>query len=169
MNRLDDMIARLLTQRACLDEAARLVAGLPGSVLEIGLGRGRTYSHLRQLFAGREIFAFDWDNRAWPDACPDGGYLVLGDFRQTLPAAAGRLTRPAALAHSDFGSPDRQADAALAQDIAGPIVGLMAPRGLVVSDRPLAHDRLAEIDGPAVDLPAGIGTWPYFLYRVAEA
>lgn len=169
MNRLDDMIARLLTQRAAIDAAARLVAPLEGPVLEIGLGKGRTYSHLRQTFPGREIFAFDKDLHALPDARPPDGYLLLGDFRDTLVQAAGLLKRPAVLAHADIGSEDRRADAALAAAIAAPIVALMAVDGLVVGDRALAHPRLREIAGPKVDLPAGIAPWPYFTYRVAEA
>ena len=168
MNRLEDMIARLATQRACIDAAARLVEHLEGSVLEIGLGKGRTYSHLQQIFADREIFAFDKDLHALPDVTPSDGYLVLGEFRETLLAMADRLNRPAVLAHADFGSDDHLADAALAQEIADPIVTLVVAQGVVLSDRALAHRQLGEIDLPKVELPSGIEPWPYFMYRVAK-
>ena len=55
MSRLDSFIRRLVAQRACLDHAAQLIGGLDGAVLELGLGNGRTYDHLRSLFPGREI------------------------------------------------------------------------------------------------------------------
>jgi len=172
MNRLEAMIARLLTQRAALDAAARLVASLDGPVLEIGLGKGRTYSHLRGLFPDREIYAFDRDLHAPPDATPPEGRLRLGDFRETLSAMAEDMAQgrigAAALAHADIGSEDLAADAALARDIAGPVVTLMAPGGLVLGDRALSHPRLAEIDAPTAALPAGIAPWRYFAYRVAE-
>jgi hypothetical protein len=169
MDRLEVMIARLVTQRAALDAAARQVAQLSGPVLEIGLGKGRTYSHLHSLFPDREIYAFDRELHALPDAAPPQGYLRLGDFRDTLAAMAKGPHRPAALAHADIGSEDQAKDAALARDIAGPIVALMAAGGLVLGDRALAHPRLREIDAPKVELPAGIAPWRYFTYRVAEA
>lgn len=166
MSRLDAMIARLLTQRAALDAAVRQVARLDGPVLEIGLGKGRTYSHLRRALPEREIFAFDKELHAPPDAVPPAPYLRLGDFRDTLPAMAGEIP-PAALAHADIGSEDRQADAALARAIAAPIARLMAEGGLVLSDRALSHPRLREIETPRADLPAGVAPWRYFTYRVA--
>lgn len=173
MDRLEVMIARLLTQRAALDAAARLVAPLDGPVLEIGLGKGRTYSHLRSLLPEREIYAFDRELHALPDVTPPEGYLLLGDFRVTLAAMAKDMAkqrcRPAALAHADIGSEDREKDAALARAIASPVVALMAAGGLVLGDRALPHPRLREIDAPTVALPAGIAPWRYFTYRVAEA
>lgn len=168
MSRLEDMIARLVTQRACINAAAHLVEHLKGPVLEIGLGKGRTYSHLQQLFADREIFAFDRDLHALPDARPTDQNLVLGEFHETLLAIANRLNRQAVLAHADFGTHDLLVDAALAQDIADPIVRLVVAQGLVLSDRALPHSQLREIDLPKVELPLGIEPWPYFMYRVTE-
>jgi len=53
VSRLDSFIRRLEAQRACLDHAAGLIGGLDGVVLELGLGNGRTYDHLRSLFPSR--------------------------------------------------------------------------------------------------------------------
>ena len=55
MSRLDSFIRRLEAQRACLNQAAALIVGLDGAVLELGLGNGRTYDHVRELFPDREI------------------------------------------------------------------------------------------------------------------
>jgi hypothetical protein len=49
MSRLDSLIRRIRAQRACLNRAADLIKGVPGPVLELGLGNGRTYDHLREL------------------------------------------------------------------------------------------------------------------------
>lgn len=168
MSRLEDVIARLLTQRACLGAAAGMTAHLEGPVLEVGLGKGRTYSHLRQIFPDREIFAFDKDLHALPNVISSADHLVLGDFRDTLSAMADLQEHPAALAHADIGSEDQAADAALARDIAGPIVALVAAHGLVLSDRELPHRQLKALESPQVDLPTGIRPWPYFIYRVAK-
>ncbi|MDG4900953.1 hypothetical protein EOA75_33430 [Mesorhizobium sp. M1A.F.Ca.IN.022.07.1.1] len=156
-SRLDRMIARLTTQRRALERAAEETRDLPGPVLEIGLGKGRTYSHLRKLFPDRRIIAFDRDLHAPADAAPAGADLVLGDFRETLSALSG--CAPAALAHADFGSEDRARDTAQAGWLAALIDALMAPGGLVVSDRAMQSPRWTP-------LPFDTPDWPYFLWRV---
>jgi hypothetical protein len=157
-SRLDRMIARLTTQRRCLEHAAGLVRRLPGPVLEIGLGKGRTFSHLRLLLPGREIFAFDGSIHCPPDCVPDPEHLFIGDFRDTLAAAQPRLAGRAALAHADFGTEDPARDAALAEALGPLIDALMAPGGVVVSDREMAARRWSPVPAPA-------GRWPYFLWR----
>src|SRR5579884_48990 len=101
MSRLDSFIRRLEAQRACLEAAARLIDGIDGAVLELGLGNGRTYDHLRQLFPGRDIYVCDRRVAAHPDCIPPADRLLLGDMRETLPAAAARLGGRVALAHLD--------------------------------------------------------------------
>lgn len=166
MSRLERMIARLLTQRACIGEAARLIGDLGGPVLEIGLGKGRTYSHLRATLPDREIFAFDRDVHAPPDSVPDVDHLLLGDFRDTLSDALHRIGRRAALAHADIGTEDRRADEALAQLIAHRLVTLVAPGGVVLTDREMRVGGLSALPLPEVPLPQGIGPWTYFMYRL---
>lgn len=157
-SQLDRMIARLTTQRDHLAAAAIAIRKVPGPVLEIGLGKGRTFDHLRRLFPGRELHAFDGSVHAPASLVPDADHLFVGDFRETLPAVANRLP-PAALAHADFGSEDRARDAAQA-DWLGPLIDrLMAAGGIVISDRALAVERWTPIDGPP-------GDWPYFMWRV---
>lgn len=157
MSRLDSAIRRLEAQRICLDLAAAAIEAVPGEVLEVGLGNGRTYDHLRERLPGRRIVAFDRQVAAHPDCVPPGDRLVLGDIRETL------ATRPpagAALIHSDIGSGDAAATAALAAAVAPHYAQLLAPDGLVLSDQPLADARLE-----TVPPPTGIAENRYFLYR----
>ena len=86
-NRLDQFIHRIKAQRACLNMAARLVAGMEGPILELGLGNGRTYDHLRELFPGRKIFVFERDVSAHPDCIPDSAHLLRGEFKDTVPGS----------------------------------------------------------------------------------
>ena len=160
MSRLDSFIRRLEAQRACLDLAVAAIADLPGPVLELGLGNGRTYDHLRELLPTREIFVFDRQVQAHPADRPDASHLLLGDFRDTLPNALGRLPSKAALAHADIGSGDRQATAELARWLAGELVALLATGACVVADQPLRHPSL--VSHP---LPEGVPLNRYFLYR----
>ncbi|MFI5017069.1 MAG: class I SAM-dependent methyltransferase, partial [Dongiales bacterium] len=91
MSRLDSMIRRLMIQRASLDWAMAQVAGLKGPVLEFGLGNGRSYDHLREHLPNRDIFVFDRHVAAHPDCIPPADRMILGDFKETAPAAAQRF------------------------------------------------------------------------------
>ena len=70
MSRLDSVIRRLQAQRSCIDHAIGLIADNPGPVFEVGLGNGRTYDHLRDLFPGRDIYVFERQVAAHPDCIP---------------------------------------------------------------------------------------------------
>jgi hypothetical protein len=157
------MIQRLLTQRACLEFAARELGEEPGPLLELGLGKGRSYDFLRRRLPWRELYAFDREVHAPIDCIPDPGHLILGDFRSTLPAFAERHGRIAALVHADVGSEQRQHDRQLAAAL-GPLIHAVArPGALVLCDRPLLGP-----DWSPLPLPAEAGDWDYFLYRVGR-
>jgi len=162
MNRLDRMIARLTAQRACLARAAGLIADRPGPVLEIGFGKGRTYSFLREVLPEREIFAFDIDGAPDTDWGPDEAHFFAGDFRDSFPGVLERTGAPAALAHCDIGSEDAGRDAALVAWMREALPPLLAPGAIVVADRDLAlagAERLARL--------ADATDWPYYTFRLA--
>jgi len=161
LNRLDRMILRLATQRDLLRWAASLAAGLPGPVLEFGLGKGRTYDFLRALCADREIFAFDRDIHGPADCVPNPDHLFLGEFDDTLPAATARLGPVAALAHVDVGSEDRAADARLVAWLGLAVAPLLRPGALVVADRAMTVDGWRRLD------PPDAGDGDHHVYRVA--
>lgn len=141
--------------------AIGLVRGLPGPAIELGLGNGRTYDHLRERLAGRDIFVFDRQIAAHPGSRPDRAHLFLGDFLETLPAAHRRLGATVALAHADIGSGDEAASAALAAALAPSIDRLMTPGGIVLGDQ------VMEVDGwTALALPSGVAPGRYRIYRV---
>jgi hypothetical protein len=160
MSRLDSFIRRLEAQRACLDYAAGQIRDLPGPVLELGLGNGRTYDHLCALLPEREIFVFERAVTAHPDCIPDPAHLILGDVRATLPRARARLPGLAALAHIDVGTGDAPRNAALAAWLGGALPPLLAPGAWVVSDQALSAPALI-LQPP----PAGIARERYFLYH----
>lgn len=159
-SRLDYFIRRVSAQRDCLNWAARDLAGKPGPVLELGLGNGRTYDHLRALFPDRDIFVFERDVAAHPDCIPDAAHLFEGDFADTVPAAAARIGAPAALIHGDFGSANLERDARLAAWLSTVLPPLSAPGGLLITDRALDHEAFC-----AVPLPGGVEDGAYFIYR----
>ncbi len=162
MSRLDSMIRRLEAQRACLDWAAEEIARLPGPVLELGLGNGRTYDHLRQRLPDRDIFVFDRQVNAHPDCVPDAEHLILGNIQETLPEVADRLGRTVALVHNDIGTGDAARNARMASQIGPLIASLVRPGGIILSDQPLP----VASDWQEIATPDGVAAERYNLYRV---
>ena len=160
MSRLDINIRRLEAQRACLNRVAEEIRDLPGPVLELGLGNGRTYDHLRELLPEREIFVFEREVAAHPDCIPDERHLYRGDFHDTLPAAAARFAGQVALVHADIGSANPERDARLAAFVAGHLPALLRPGGIVASDRDVGVAGARPLALPE-DLAPGV----YHLYR----
>ncbi len=163
MSRLDSAIRRLQAQRACLNRAAGLIMGVPGPVLELGLGNGRTYDHLKTLLPDRRILVFERKAMAHPDSMPPRDDLIEGDFRETIPAAGARLETPAALVHADIGSGDRAATAALAEWLGPALAPLVAPGAMVVSDQPLVIP-----GGETFPLPETVAAGRYHMLRLSD-
>jgi hypothetical protein len=162
MSRLDSFIRRLEAQRACLDRAAELIRDIGGEVLELGLGNGRTYDHLRTLLPDRDIFVCERQVMAHPDCVPPSHMLLLGDMRETLLAARSWLRGLIALAHLDGGSGDAAANRALAAELTPLIVPLLRTGAVLASDQ--AIDSAVLLPLP---LPDGVPPGRYHLYRRA--
>lgn len=160
MSRLDSFIRRMQAQRACLDWAAAAIADLPGPVLELGLGNGRTYDHLREILPDREIYVFDRRIAAHPACIPPQERLFLGEVDEMLPLAAERLGRSAALVHTDLGTGDEAANARLAAMVGPLLAALVAPGGIVV-----ANHLFAVAGWGKLPEPEGVKPGRYFLYR----
>jgi hypothetical protein len=161
MSRLDSNIARMQAQRACLDRAVALIHDLAGPVLELGLGNGRTYDHLRERLPERDIFVFDLQVAAHPDCVPPPERLILGDLRDTLAAASARFPRQAALAHVDIATHDRAASKRLAVSLAPMLAMLMRPGAMVVSELPMPV-----ASWRALQVPAEAAQGRYHVYEV---
>ena len=161
MSRLDTFIGRLLAQRACIGRAQELIETVPGPVLELGLGNGRTFDHLRQMFPQRDVFVFERQPAPHPDCMPAADRLVVGELRDTLPGALDcGLKAPAAFVHSDIGTADAERNARLAGWLAGVLPGITAPGAVVASDQ-----RLADPDLEPLPLPDGVEEGRYWFYR----
>ncbi len=163
MSRLDSFIRRICAQRDCLNAAARLAADLPGPVLELGLGNGRTYDHLREIMPDREIYVFDRRIAAHPACIPDPEHMLLGDIHETLPAAGARISAPAALAHCDIGTGEKTAALELAAWLAPVLDPLLATGAIIVSDQ-----RLMAPGWSPLPLPEGVPSQRYFFARVTR-
>lgn len=160
MTRLDAFIQRMQAQRACIDAVAEILRGVQGPVLELGLGNGRTYDHLRERFPGRAIFVFDREVAAHPECIPAERFLRLGDFRSSVPAYRFEGQPAAVFIHADIGSANRAASMRLAEDLAPYWLEILAPGGYLACDQ--------SVDGAGwerLPLPGGIQSDNYHLYR----
>ena len=135
MSRLDSFILRMQAQRACIDEVATRSAGMDGLILELGLGNGRTYDHLRHRFPGRPIYVFDREVAAHPDCVPPPALMRLGDFRQTVPTFLELHGGSAVFINADVGSADKAASVRLANDLAPALRDILAPQAWLACDQ----------------------------------
>lgn len=156
MSRLDQFITRLTAQRAVLGFAAQALANTGGPVIELGLGNGRTFDHMREILPGRRIIAFDRALAAHGTCEPDPDDLVLGEIGATARAFAGI---GAALVHADIGTGYPRKDAEIAGWLGAVVAPLLRPGGLAASGLPLADDRLVPMPLPPAAPPEA-----YFLY-----
>lgn len=163
MSRLDSFIRRMMAQRAVLDWATGAIADKPGLVLEIGLGNGRTFDHLREKLPDRPIYAFDRADNAHPASKPSVEQLVLGEFSDSLPAFADAHPHEAVLLHYDAGLGDGEANRHQIAWISALMPKLARPGAIVLSDQPLVDPALKRRE-PPVDIPKQ----RYFLYDVAD-
>ena len=158
MSRLDSFIRRVSAQRDVLDHVCTLLADLPGPVLELGLGNGRTFHHLREKLPGRRIIAFDRALGAHESSIPPEDDLVLGEISETAARFAGI---GAALVHADIETNYAEIDAQTARWLPPLAVSLLRKGGIVASGLPLHHPHLV-----VLDLPDSVPHRRYFLYRL---
>ena len=145
MSRLESMRRRLTAQIDGLNWAAEQIAGMNGDVLELGLGNGRTYDHLRQEMPDRKIWVVDRLLQPHPSCIPPEEFFVRGDALDELPELAERGLK-VALAHYDFGHGVKELDVAEGKALSPLIAPLMLPGGLIVSQQPMVG--FTQISGP---------------------
>jgi hypothetical protein len=153
MSRLDVFIARMTSQRACLNFATAQTATLSGPVFELGLGNGRTYHHMVETIQNRDIFVFERAVASHPDSTPPDDRLILGDVHDTLPAAVTKFGATASLIHADLGGHNLDKNDAFARAISPLVEPLLAVGGMMVSSDKMYFDTLTEVAIPSGAVP----------------
>lgn len=161
MTRLESAIRRLTAQRAALDWAAREIADRQGLILELGLGNGRTYDHLRDRLPGRDIYAFERSPAAHPTCMPPEDHLIVGDILTTLPDFRERFgAGSAVLIHADIGTGNEEENRRLVDRLSQLITPLVQLGGLIVADRVYTLEGCRD-----VSVETGVDSGRYFVYR----
>lgn len=150
MSRLDSMLRRLTAQRDGLNWAATQIDSMEGDVLDMGLGNGRTYDHLREILNARRIWVMDRVLQCHPDSTPPAEDFLQGEAEPMLEKLAS-MGRTIALAHYDFGRGVKSEDVAEAARLSPLIERVMRPGGLLISGQPLVG--FEQIKGPETIAP----------------
>ena len=160
MSRLDSFIRRMQAQRDILDTLPPRLDGVPGLVIELGLGSARTYDHLREILPGRRIVVFESVVVQGVKPRPTPEDFVVGDARDTASAWPDGC---AALVHADIETGDAAGDAGLQAWLPALAARLLVPGGFAVSGAALPHPSLAP-----EPLPPGVAAGRYHLMRKVQ-
>jgi len=151
MSRLDSMLRRLAAQRDGLNWAVEQTADLQGDALDLGLGNGRTYDHLREILPNRRIWVIDRVLQCHPSCTPPDADFLQGEAEpmlQKLVDMGAKIVR----AHYDFGFGIKEKDVAEAARLSPLIAKVMQPGGMIVSGQPLVgFEQIAGPDSIAPD------------------
>ncbi|WP_170399027.1 class I SAM-dependent methyltransferase [Ruegeria arenilitoris] len=150
MSRLDSMLRRLTAQRDGLNWAVAQISDIDGDVLDMGLGNGRTYDHLREILPDRRIWVMDRVLQCHPSSTPPAEDFLRGEAEPML-EKLGIDGPKIALAHYDFGRGIKEDDVAEAARLSPLIARVMRPGGLLISGQPLTG--FEEIKGPDTIAP----------------
>lgn len=157
MSRLESMRRRLTAQIDGLNWALDAVKPLGGDMLELGLGNGRTYDHMREYGDGRRIWVIDRQLNPHPSCVPPEQDYLEGEADAMMQKMHDSGTR-IALAHYELGIGIRPRDEAEAATLSPYLVQLMVPGGLIVSQQPI-------VGIPQVEGPVSVQNERYLFYR----
>ncbi len=150
MSRLDSMLRRLTAQRDGLNWAAERIRDMDGDVVDLGLGNGRTYDHLREILPDRRIWVIDRVLECHPSCTPPERDFLQGEAEPMLNELNRRGAR-IVLAHYDFGFGIKEKDVDEAARLSPLIARVMVPGGYIVSGQPLVG--FQRIKGPDTIAP----------------
>lgn len=157
MSRLDSMMRRLAAQRDGIEWGHALLSGVEGDYLDMGLGNGRTYDHLRETAPDRRIWVIDRALKCHPSCVPPEADFLEGEAEDMLRKLAVQGEK-IVLGHYDFGFGVKEKDVAEAARLSPLIGAVMAPGGVLISGQPLVG--FEQVQGPETVAPGR-----YYFYR----
>ncbi len=157
MSRLDSMLRRFTAQRDGLNWAASLIEGMEGDALDMGLGNGRTYDHMREIMPERRLWVMDRILQCHPSCVPPEDDFLQGEAEDGLTRLK-ELGAKIMISHYDFGFGVKEKDVEEAARFSPLIAEVMGQNGVIVSGQPLVG--LEAIQGPDHIAPDR-----YYFYR----
>lgn len=149
MSRLESFRRRLTAQIDGINWAIEQTKNVEGDILEMGLGNGRTYDHLRE-YSDRRIWVIDRILQCHPSCVPPKADFLKGEADEMLKKLAHDGTK-IAFAHYDFGFGDKAQDIENGKRLSKLIKEVMTPGGIVASQEPM--ENFTRIKGPDTIAP----------------
>lgn len=142
MTELEWAVIRIRAQIQLLDWAAQdLLHDEAPRVLELGLGNGRTYDHLRQRLPKARIDVFDREMKGKLSSRPPDDHFFEGELDETLASYVPK--GETALIHADLGTGDPEHETKIAAMLVDKLPPLARDRCLVISSTELVDDAFA--------------------------
>jgi hypothetical protein len=160
LSMLDRFHYRLKSQHACFAWVFEKIAGMPGPVFELGLGKGRTYDHLRRNQPERDIYVFERDVRPIDGCLPPDPFLIRGDIEANLPVYVRRFSGQVVLVHSDVGDISVEHNQMMRALVPRVVPPALIPGGYLLSDLNLELPGFENLPLPPDAVPGR-----YFIYR----
>lgn len=160
ITQLEKTYYRLQAQILSLNWAFEQIEKIPGVILEIGLGLGRTYQYIRTHLPEREIIVFERNVHSYDACTPPAGDIITGDIFSTLVSNAYRFKNNTALIHSDLGSFNKAANRKKSALLSQNLSPCLTENAIVLSDLPLDLP-----DCAALDLPGNARKESYYIYK----
>lgn len=151
------MLRRFTAQRDGLNWAASLIEGMEGDALDMGLGNGRTYDHMREIMPERRLWVMDRILQCHPSCVPPEDDFLQGEAEDGLTRLK-ELGAKIMISHYDFGFGVKEKDVEEAARFSPLIAEVMGQNGVIVSGQPLVG--LEAIQGPDHIAPDR-----YYFYR----
>ena len=144
MSRLESFRRRLTAQIDGINWAIEQSKDIKGDILEMGLGNGRTYDHLREN-TDRRIWVIDRILQCHPSCVPPEADFLKGEADAMLERLATEGAQ-IAFAHYDFGFGVKEKDVEEGGRLSPRIKAVMVPGGMIVSQQPMVG--FTRIQGP---------------------
>ena len=157
MSRLESMMRRLAAQKTGLEWCVEQIKSITGDFVEIGLGNGRSYDHLREIAPDKKIWVLDRILQCHPSCVPPKDSFLQGEANEVMTQMKSDNIG-ISLAHYDFGIGVKDKDEAEAAALSPLIKDIMVKDGLLMSCQPLVG--FTQIEGPA-EIPTG----RYYFYK----
>lgn len=164
VSRLDKAILRFEAQRLLLNSACAEIAERhrpgDGLIVELGLGNGRTFDHLRERLPGFRIVVFEREPTANPSTSPSADNLVVGEIVLQVPRFCAANPERALLVHADLGNGLDDYDRELEGWLPAAALALCRPGAILITSTRCDHRHLVD-ETP----PAEIVRYEYYRYR----
>ncbi len=158
LTKIEKFARRLPVQLEYINQAIEETKDMDGTILELGLGGGRTLEYLEKKTSS-PILVFEKSTHSTLKNNRTTTQLVRGDFFTTIPQTCEEMNVDVRMIHADIGTSDYIGDISRFDPLCKIFTKIVPTGGVVICDRPLNF--------PSFKLLANAheSGWPYYLWK----